>query len=282
MSDQISTPHKQGTLLYEERYEIIKVLGKGSFGIVYQACDKQGTDAGKLVAIKQMPMQMIVNCEQQADLRIMLTHPAIPRIYDCFVVDANSYLVQDLIEGWNLEQVLAEHDGFLSEGAVIVWAIQLCDVLNYLHYHPHYPMVFRDLKPNNIMTDHRGKIFLIDFGLARTYPPRFFQESQPEFAHLQKGLALGTEGYSPPEQYEGIAEPRSDIYALGATIHHLLTRRDPRQETAFSFEAYPVRSINSSVSKGLETIVMKALNRELDQRFSSAKEMQLALEALPK
>ena len=282
MSHQLNTPLAQGTLLHDERYEIIKVLGKGSFGVVYQACDKQSTEVSKLVAIKQMPMQMIVNCEQQADLRIILTHPAIPRIYDCFVVDANSYLVQDLIEGANLEQVLVEQDGFLSEGAVIAWAIQLCDVLNYLHYHPHYPMVFRDLKPNNIMIDHQGKIFLIDFGLARIYPPRYFQESQPEFAHLQKGLALGTEGYSPPEQYEGIAEPRSDIYALGATMHHLLTRRDPRKEAPFSFEVYPVRSINPAVSPELETIVMKALNREIDQRFSSAKEMQLALEALPK
>jgi eukaryotic-like serine/threonine-protein kinase len=278
MSDQINVPLEQGTLLHEGKYEIIKVLGKGNFGVVYQACDKRG--AGKLVAIKQMPMQMIVDCERQADLRVMLTHPAIPRIYDCFVVDASSYLVQDLIEGWNLEQVLAEHDDFLSAETVIAWAIQLCDVLNYLHNHPHYPMVFRDLKPNNIMTDYTGKIYLVDFGLARIYPPRYFQEPQPQFAHLQRGLALGTEGYSAPEQYEGLAEPRSDIYALGATMHHLLTRRDPRKETPFSFAEYPVRSINAAVSPGLETVVMKALNRDMEQRFSTATEMQLALEAL--
>jgi len=280
MNERISVPLEQGTLLHEERYEIIKVLGRGSFGVVYQACAKQGDNAGRLVAIKQMPMQMIVNCERQTDLRAMLTHPAIPRIYDCFVIDANSYLVQDFIEGWNLEQVLADQDGFLSEETVIGWVIQLCDVLNYLHHHPHYPMVFRDLKPNNIMADHDGKIYLIDFGLARTYPPRFFQEPQPQFAHFQKGLALGTEGYSPPEQYEGIAEPRSDIYALGATMHHLLTRRDPRREPAFSFAEYPVRSINPAVSQDLEAIVMKALNQDMNQRFSSAQEMKLALEAL--
>ena len=268
-----------GSILHE-RYEIIKVLGFGDFGVVYQARDKQGAEASKLVAIKQMPMQMIVNCERQADLRAMLTHPAIPCITDYFTDDVNSYLIQDFIEGWNLEQVLDENDDFISEETVIAWAIQLCDVLNYLHYHPHHPTVFRDLKPNNIMTDHKGKIYLIDFGLARTYPPRYFQEPQPQFKHLQMGLAIGTEGYSPPEQYRGIVEPRSDIYALGATMHHLLTKRDPRREPPFSFEAYPVRSINSSVSKRLETIVMKALNRDLDQRFASAKEMQLTLEAL--
>ena len=281
MSDQTNATLETGTVLCE-RYEIIKVLGAGSFGVVYQARDEQSTNSDKLVAIKQMPMQMIVNCERQADLRATLTHPAIPHIYDCFVVEANSYSVQDLIRGRNLEQVLDECDGFLSEETVISWAIQLCDVLHYLHYHPHHPIVFRDLKPNNIMTDHEDKIHLVDLGLARTYPPRFFEESQPQFAHLEKGLAIGTEGYSPPEQYQGIAEPRSDVYALGATLHHLLTKRDPRKEPPFSFEEFPVRSINPDISKELEVVVMTALNREMDQRFSTAKEMQLALEPLLK
>ena len=124
-----------------------------------------------------------------------------------------------------------------------------------------------------------NRIYLVDFGLARAYPPRFFQESQMQFAHYWQGLAIGTEGYSPPEQYQGVVAPQSDLYALGATLHHLLTKRDPRREPPFSFEAFPVRSINPGVSKGLETIVMTALNRDMDHRFSSAKEMQLALEA---
>lgn len=278
MSDKDATL-ETGTVL-NERYEIIKVLGAGSFGVVYQARDVHGTSTNNLVAIKQMPMQMIVNCERQADLRATLAHPAIPCIYDCFVVDTNSYLVQELIRGRNLEQVLDEQDDFLSEETVIPWAIQLCDALYYLHYHPHYPIVFRDLKPNNIMVDKVGRVYLVDLGLARTYPPQYFQELQPQFEHFEKGLALGTEGYSPPEQYQGIAEPRSDIYALGATLHHLLTKRDPRKEPPFSFEEFPVRSINPGISKELEAIVMKALNREVNLRFSTAREMQLALEPL--
>lgn len=268
-----------GAILHE-RYRIIKVLGSGDFGVVYQACDGQGGGHATLVAIKQMPMQMIVNCERQADVRAMLTHPAIPRIHDYFGDDANAYLVLDFVQGRNLEQVLAAHGDPVAEGTVTDWAIQLCDVLDYLHNHPYHPTVLRDLKPNNIMVDDEGRVHLVDFGLARTYPPGFFQEPQPQFEHLERGLAIGTEGYSPPEQYQGIAEPRSDLYALGATMHHLLTGRDPRKEPPFSFDSHPVGSLNPNVSSGLEAIVMKALSRDVDQRFSSAKEMQMALQAL--
>ena len=269
-----------GAILHE-RYRIIKVLGSGGFGVVYQACDGQGARHDGLVAIKQMPMQMIVNCERQADVRAMLTHPAIPCIHDYFGDDANSYLVLDFVQGRNLEQVLAAHGGPVVEDTVTDWSIQLCDVLDYLHNHPYHPTVFRDLEPNNMLVDDGGRIHLVDFGLARTYPPRFFQEPQPQFEQLWRGLAIGTEGYSPPEQYQGIAEPRSDLYALGATMHHLLTGRDPRKEPAFSFESHPVRSLNPNVSRGLEAIVIRALSRDVGQRFSSAKEMQMALQALP-
>ncbi len=281
MTDQI-IPVQQKKAALHKRYKIIKVLGKGDFGLVYQAYAKHGSEAGKSMAIKQFPMQMIINCERQADLRATLTHPAIPRIYDYFWDDEHSYLVQDLIQGPNLEELLEAQDAFLDEETVIGWAIQLCDVLNYLHYHPYHPMVFRDLKPNNIMIDQNGKIYLIDFGLARVYPPRFFEELQAQFEHLRKGLAIGTEGYSPPEQYQGIVEPRSDIYALGATLHQLLTKRDPRRETPFSFEEFPVQSLNPNVSEALAAIVMKALNQDMEKRFSTAKDMQLMLEALTK
>jgi serine/threonine protein kinase len=269
-----------GAILHE-RYRIIKVLGSGDFGVVYQAFDGQGSGRGETVAIKQMPMQMIVNCERQADVRAMLTHPAIPRIHDYFGDDAKAYLVLDFVQGRNLEQVLAARGGPVAEETVTDWAIQICDVLDYLHNHPYHPTVFRDLKPNNILVDDQGSIHLVDFGLARTYPPGFFREPQPQFEHLWRGVAIGTEGYSPPEQYQGIAEPRSDLYALGATMHHLLTDRDPRKELAFSFDSHPVHSLNPNVSKGLEAIVIKALSRDVAGRFSSAKEMQMALQALP-
>jgi serine/threonine protein kinase len=266
--------------ILQERYQIIKVLGKGSFGVVYQARDTRHPASNELVAIKEMPMQMIINCERQADLRATLLHPAIPRIHDYLVHEDNSYLVQEFIQGKNLEIMLQKEDAFLPEETIIAWAIELCDVLNYLHTHQFHPMIFRDIKPSNIMADPHGNIHLIDFGLARAYPPGFFLEPAPQFEHLQKGLRIGTEGYSPPEQYEGIVEPKSDIYALGATLHHLLTRRDPRVEPPFTFEDCPVRSINPDVSEELEAIVMKAVQNDMDKRFSSALEMKLALEVL--
>ena len=268
-----------GTLLHK-RYEIVKVLGQGDFGVVYQARDKRAVNIDRFVAIKQMPMQMIVDCERQADLRATLIHSAIPRILGYFVNDEHSYLIQEFICGSNLEAVLEEHPGFLPEHRVITWAIQLCDVLDFLHNHPHHPMVFRDLKPNNVMADQANKVYLVDFGLARVFPPGFFQDRQAEFKHFRKGLAIGTAGYSPPEQYRGIVEPQSDIYALGATLHHLLTKRDPRKKRPFTFQKYPIRSLNPAVSAGLEAIVMKAVKREVEERFPTAKEMQVALERL--
>jgi serine/threonine protein kinase len=268
-----------GTLLHK-RYEIIKPLGQGDFGVVYKARDKQAVRTNQFVALKQMPMQMIVDCERQADLRANLVHPNIPSVFDYFTTDNYSYLVQEFIHGSNLETVLEEHPIFLPERRVVGWAIQLCDALDFLHNHPDHPMLFRDLKPNNIMVDHADRVYLVDFGLARAYPPRFFQEEQIRFRHLWKGLPIGTEGYSPPEQYRGYVKPQSDIYALGATLHHLLTRRDPRQEYPFSFHNYPIRVLNPNVSPALERIVMKALNQDMNERFLNAKEMQVALEKL--
>ena len=275
----MSVTWEAGTVL-NKRYEIVKVLGQGDFGVVYQARDKRTVNIDRFVAIKQMPMQMIVDCERQADLRATLIHFAIPRILGHFATDKHSYLVQEFIRGSNLEVILQEYPGFLPEHMVISWAIQLCDVLDFLHNHAYHPMIFRDLKPNNVMVDQENKIHLVDFGLARVFPPRFFQDRQAEFKHYRKGLAIGTAGYSPPEQYRGIVEPQSDIYALGATLHHLLTKRDPRKERPFTFQEHPIRSINPAVSERLEAIVMKAVKREVEERFPTAKEMQVALERL--
>jgi eukaryotic-like serine/threonine-protein kinase len=268
-----------GTLLHK-RYEIIQVLGQGDFGIVYQARDKRAAQTNPLVAIKQMPMQMIIDNERQADLRANLIHPNIPRIFGYFTNDNYSYLVQEFICGSDLERVLEAQPGFLDEQTVIPWAIQLCDVLGFLHTHPDHPIIFRDLKPNNIMLDGAGRIYLVDFGLARVYPPHYFDKEMPRFQHLRKGLAIGTAGYSPPEQYRGYLKPQSDIYALGATLHQLLTRRDPRKAPPFTFQEYPVRSLNPAVSPVLEAIVMKALNREVKKRYPTARAMQAALESL--
>ena|SRR6185436_2410396 len=154
----------KGTLLHK-RYAIIKVLGHGDFGVVYEARDTQAVNGPRFIAIKQMPMQMIVDCERQADLRATLIHPSIPRVLGYFATAKHSYLVRELIRGSNLEEVLHKHPGFLAERTVIHWAVQLCSALDVLHNHPQHPMVFRDIKPNNIIVDRKEKVYLVDLNL---------------------------------------------------------------------------------------------------------------------
>lgn len=264
--------HPDGHLL-ENRYRIIRGLG-GDFGMVYLAEDEQDK---RQVAVKQLPEQMIVQCEWQADMRPLLLHPAIPRIYAYFTEIEYAYLVSEYIPGKNLEENLDETEGFLAEKRVVKWAIELCEVLTYLHTHPHYPMVFRDLKPNNLVLDEQDHVHLVDFELAKVFPPGYLQHPTPEFVHFDRGLKIGTEGYSPPEQYRGFVTPASDLYALGATLHHLITRRDPRKEPAHTFQAFPARTLNPNVSLALEAILMKALENEIAHRYSSAEEMKSAL-----
>src|SRR6185503_12649572 len=163
---------------------------------------------------------------------------------------------------------LNDTPGMLTEEQVIEWALQLCDVLAYLHDHKPEPIIFRDMKPSNVMLDQHNRIRLIDFGIARP------------FQSGQKGTMIGTEGYSPPEQYRGEASPAGDIYALGATLHHILTRRDPRLEPPFSFAERQVRQINPKVTTDLEAIVMRALSYEPTDRYPSAGTMKEAFENL--
>jgi outer membrane protein assembly factor BamB/tRNA A-37 threonylcarbamoyl transferase component Bud32 len=243
-------------------------------GAVYRARDLHFPNVIKRVAVKEMVNQardpsmrdnIIRNFEREANLLATLDHPSIPRIYDYFTYNVRSYLIEEFVDGKDLEALLTEAQGFFPEAQVIGWAVELCDVLNYLHSHSPEPIIFRDMKPSNVMVNSRGRIMLVDFGIAKT------------FQVGQKGTMIGTEGYSPPEQYKGDAGPMADIYALGATIHHILTRRDPRLEPPFSFSERPIRPINPSVSPELETVVYTALQYEPDHRFSSAGVMKDAL-----
>src|SRR5262245_28471639 len=243
-------------------------------GSVYRARDMHFPNVTKLVAVKEMinmapdPLvrQTIVqNFEREANLLATLNHPAIPRIYDYFTEEDRSYLVLEFVHGKDLETIISDTNGFLREEQVLGWGIELCDVLSFLHAHKPDPIIFRDMKPSNVMINSNGDVILVDFGIAKT------------FQVGQKGTMIGTEGYSPPEQYRGEATQSADIYALGATIHHALTRRDPRLEPPFSFAERPLRRINSSVSPEMEAVVSTALEYNPESRFKTAADMKQAL-----
>jgi outer membrane protein assembly factor BamB len=266
----------KGTVL-QGRYEIIRTVGIGGMGAVYQARDQRFTKVARLCAVKEMinaapALKLrelnIKNFEREANILATLSHPAIPKIFDCFSEGNRSYLVLEFIEGQDLESLLQRTASSFPEEQVISWAIQICDVLSYIHNHKPNPIVFRDLKPSNIMLSNQDRIVLIDFGIAKV------------FQTGQKGTMIGTEGYSPPEQYRGEAKPEGDIYALGATMHHLLTKRDPRLEPPFTFHERSPRSLNPEVSERLEAVVMKALQYEIEDRYSSTEEMKLALQTV--
>jgi outer membrane protein assembly factor BamB/tRNA A-37 threonylcarbamoyl transferase component Bud32 len=267
-----------GTIL-QERYEILAVQGVGGMGAVYRARDLRFSAVTKIVAAKEMSNIApdprlrrigIQNFEREANILASLSHPAIPKIFDFFTEGNRSYLILEFVEGKNLEKLLEERRKPFSQEEVIDWALQVCDVLAYLHSHAP-PVIFRDMKPGNLMLRLDGRIMVIDFGIAKV------------FEHGQRGTMIGTEGYSPPEQYRGVAEPRGDVYALSATLHHLLTGRDPRLEPPFTFHERPIELFNAEVSAEIEAVIMKALAYDVDERFESATEMALALtDALPR
>jgi outer membrane protein assembly factor BamB/tRNA A-37 threonylcarbamoyl transferase component Bud32 len=267
-----------GTTL-QDRYLILGVLGAGGMSSVYKGRDLHFPNVNKFVAIKEMTNLMtdktiydmvLKNFEREADVLAELSHPAIPRIFDYFSHDKSMYLVMEFIDGKDLEAILDVEDKYLALEKVITWSIELCDVLSYLHDHQPEPLIFRDMKPSNVMIDQHGHVRLIDFGIAR-----FFQPGT-------KGTMIGTEGYSPPEQYRGEASPAGDIYALGATIHHLLTNRDPRLEPPFSFHERIIREINPKVSPEFEVVINTALDYDPLKRYSSTENFKKALMAAVK
>jgi eukaryotic-like serine/threonine-protein kinase len=265
-----------GTLL-QGRYRIVDTLGSGGFSSVYQARDMHFPAVTRLCAVKEMvhvdrdpEVRALAtgSFEREASILATLSHSAVPDVYDFFTEDDRGYLVLEYIGGKNLEDLMAESDASFPTGTVIDWALQLTDVLGYLHSHRPQPVVFRDLKPSNIMLDQHGRIRLIDFNIAKA------------FQSGVKGTMIGTEGYSPPEQYRGEASPAGDVYAMGATLHHLLTRRDPRQEAPFSFPERPIRVTNPDVPASLEAIVDRCLAYNASNRYQNALEVREALLAM--
>ena len=268
-------------IVLNSRYEIVRKIGGGGMGAVYLASDRNlgGVDR----AVKEM-IQSSIEEEQQRKaiedfkresmILSTLDHPAIPTIYDYFFDQSAGrfYLVMKYISGGDLAARLrAAPSGRLDEKTVTEWALQIIDVLSYLHTLP-ATIVYRDLKPSNIMIDDKtGRVTLIDFGIARSIGKTY-----------EQGVtAVGTMGYAPPELFSGNVEPRSDIYSLGSTMFHLLTGADPQNNPLliFDFQKNPrPRQINPQLSDQMERILMRSVEYNADARFSSAAEMQQILE----
>jgi len=236
--------------LLSGRYRIVKLIGEGGFGAVYQAHDER-FQATRVVAIKEMSdvnlsaserEEALEDFRREANLLVQLNHPNLPQVSDFFEEGSKAYLVMEFIEGKTLEQVLDDAQGPLDEDLVMGWALQLCSVLQYLHNRKP-PVIFRDMKPSNVMVTGDNQLKLIDFGIAR-----IFKASATKDTTL-----LGSQGYAPLEQYgRSQSDPRSDIYALGATLYHLLTGNVPADA--------PSRRVNPQVF-----LTPRQLNKRISQ-----------------
>jgi serine/threonine protein kinase len=260
--------------LIKKRYEILGVLGKGGMGCVYKVLDRQ--QGGRVLAIKELrPGRMygeksreaLIQFQTEAQILTRLTHPNLPKVYDYFSLSGAHYIVMEHIKGSSLEQVLSARRGKpVDERLALSWALQICRAMHFLSVQRPRPIVFRDLKPSNIMINRDNRIKLIDFGIAR-----FFKEDKQEDTFV-----YGTPGYAAPEQYgSGQTDARSDIFSLGATLHYCLTGRNPPEIP----QAFPdVCQLNPKTSRETAAIVKKALEQDMDKRYQSAIEMKLAIQ----
>src|SRR6266566_2715660 len=260
-----------GTPLQGGRYVINKVLGQGGMGAALLATDKRLDN--KAVVIKELvsdnsdPVKFKEderNFKQEVVTLAHLDHPLIPNVTDNFEESSRYFMVQEYVEGENLEDRLDRTGQPMKERETLNYASQVLDVLEYLAQQTP-PIVHRDIKPANIIIGEKDKrAHLVDFGIARADVARNAQRKQTS--------ALGTPGYAPPEQYQGNADPRSDLYALGATLHHVLSNRDPRNYPPFSYP--PLRTLNPQLSADVERVIAKAVNNDITQRYQSAAAMR--------
>jgi tetratricopeptide (TPR) repeat protein len=254
--------------LLNGRYQLVARIGQGGMGAVYKALDTRFDN--RPVAIKEMSRAGLSIAhvkeaeeafEREAHLLASLLHPNLPRIYDNFTESERSYLVMDFIEGRTLEEYLEKKGGGPQPLELVLdWGEQLCDVLSCLHTHQP-PIIFRDLKPSNVMISENGHVYLIDFGIARIFKPGQSHDT----------VALGSPGYAAPEQYgKAQSTPRSDIYSLGALLHCLLTGVDPSEQPFFFRSA---SQLNAAVPLQLDGMLQEMLNMNADRRPASAQDV---------
>ncbi len=259
-----------GTLI-DKKYEIISKIGEGGMSIVWLARDKR---LSKLWAVKEIKKKtrdrnntvVVQSLITEANLMKRLDHSALPRVVDIIEDESELYVVMDYIEGDSLAVVMKRTKRPMSQEDVIDWGIQLCDVLLYLHSCIP-PVIYRDMKPSNIILREDNTIKLIDFGIAREY--KTYRSSDT--------VNLGTRGYAAPEQFQNDAQSdaRTDIFSLGVTLYHLVTGHSPNQEP---FELLPIRQWNPELSEGLERIIIRCTQNNPDRRYQTCTELRYDLE----
>ena len=253
----------------EGKYEILKLIGQGGMSKVYLAMDKR---LNKQWAVKEIEknyrdknsLVFIQSAIDEANMIKKLDHPSLPRIVDIIDHVDMIYVIMDYIEGEPLNKILEEY-GAQPQDLVIEWAKQLCEVLDYLHTSDP-PIIYRDMKPANVMLKPDGNIKLIDFGIAREYKEQ----------NLADTVSLGTKGYAAPEQFggKGQSDARTDVYCLGVTLYHLVTGQNPCEPP---YELYPIRHWNPQLSGGLERIIQKCTQLNPEDRYQSCAELLYAL-----
>lgn len=256
--------HNTGDVI-GDRYRIVRPLGEGSTGKVYLV-QKSGND-NRLLALKEFDIRGMSDDEKteyrelfyrEAEILQSLDHPGLPRFIESFSTGDSHFLVMEYIEGKTLDERMEIENSPLTPDEVIRIAYELAIIIDNLHNQKPAPIIYRDLKPSNIMLTKGGSIKLIDFGIARHYKPRNIRDT-----HF-----MGTPGFSAPEQYgRGQSDVRTDIYSFGATIYHLLTRKDM---TGFNFRFPPLRQYIPGVPSGLERIIMRCLSLNPGERYQSA------------
>lgn len=253
----------------DDKYEILKLIGRGGMSKVYLAMDKR---LNKQWAVKEIEKRardknnevVIQSAIAEANMIKRLDHPAIVRIVD--IIDNGNviYIIEDYIEGETLSSIL-ENNGAQPQELVIEWAMQICEALEYLHTRKP-PIIYRDMKPANVMLKPDGNIKVIDFGIAREYKDQGLADT----------VSLGTKGYAAPEQFggKGQTDARTDVYCLGVTLYHLVTGQNPCEPP---YEIYPIRHWNPQLSAGLEAIIQKCTQLNPADRYQSCAELLYAL-----
>lgn len=255
--------------LVDGKYRILRKIGQGGMSVVYMAINER---VNKTWAIKEVRKDGVSNFDVvkqglivETDMLKRLDHPHLPSIIDVIDGDGSFLIVMDYIEGQTLSKILEDY-GPQPQESVIDWGKQLCDVLGYLHSRKP-PIIYRDMKPSNVMLKPDGNIVLFDFGTAREY----------KLSSQEDTTCLGTRGYAAPEQYggHGQTDARTDIYCLGATLYHLLTGHNPSLPP---YEMKSIRDWDPNLSVGLEYIIQKCTQPNPLERYQSCAELMYALE----